>query len=105
MRKCCLLLVFSVVFLIGQVSAQVITADVSGIVYETENAPLPGVSVTLQNSETGFERSTTSNESGRYFFRSIPTQGIFTISVEISGFQKQIRSGLVFHSNQKAFQK
>jgi hypothetical protein len=85
---------------LGANLAQVITADIYGRVVDIENALLPGANVTLLNTATGFTRSTTTSSDGKYSFKSIPTQGEFSITVELSGFKGQVRKGLTLHPNE-----
>ncbi|MDW7761958.1 MAG: carboxypeptidase regulatory-like domain-containing protein [Acidobacteriota bacterium] len=80
--------------------AQVITADIAGTITDKEGAPLPGVTVTLQNVDTGFSRSVQSGTDGRYSFRSIPTQGRYTIQAELPGFNTHLLTGLTFRPNE-----
>jgi hypothetical protein len=88
------------VLLLGQGLAQVITANISGTITDMENAPLPGATVALQNTDTGFSRSVTTDGFGKYFLRTIPTQGKYTITVNLAGFKTQVETGLQFHPNE-----
>ena len=47
-------------------SAQTVTGTMNGTVTDKSGGALPGVTVTIRNSETGLERVTTTNEKGFY---------------------------------------
>jgi len=78
-----LLLLFSAI-----VSAQSIaTASLSGTVKDPHGAVVPGATITVQNSEKSFERSTLSGGDGGYQILQVPP-GNYTITVEAKGFAK-----------------
>ena len=64
-------------------------------------AVLPGVTVTLKNIDTGFNRSTTTDGEGRYSFNAVPPTGRWTLTAELQGFAPQSREGLEFQANTK----
>jgi hypothetical protein len=66
-------------------SAQVTTADVVGRVSDKSGAVLPGVSITIQSTDTGAIRTLLSNESGDYSFALLPI-GRYSLRVELAGF-------------------
>jgi hypothetical protein len=69
------------------------TASVIGTVYDDKEAPIPGVTITAVNTATNFTRVTNSEASG--FFRvALLPPGTYTITVELTGFAKEVRSGI-----------
>jgi hypothetical protein len=80
------LLVLTPLALAGTASAQAVTGTIIGTVADTTGAVLPGVSVTVKQTETGFTRTLTSDSNGEYTAASIPT-GTYTVTGEISGFK------------------
>jgi len=62
------------------------TASLAGTV-TTDNAPLPGVTVTATSPALQGERTATTGDAGSYLFPSLPP-GPYTISFELSGMQK-----------------
>ena len=66
-------------------SAQTSGASLVGRVQDKDGAPLPGVTVTVANKETGLERSTTSGGDGTFLMPSLPV-GTYTVKAELSGF-------------------
>ena len=52
--------------------AQITTGGVTGKVVDERGSPLPGVLITLRNSETGIERAATSNTDGSCIILGLP---------------------------------
>jgi Carboxypeptidase regulatory-like domain/TonB dependent receptor len=75
--------------------------DLSGTITDGTGAVLPGVTVSLANVDTGFNRSTVTDAEGRYSFNAIPPTGKWTLSAELQGFAPQHREGLEFLANTK----
>lgn len=82
-------------------TAQVTTAEVSGVVTDASGAVLPGATVTATNVGTGITRSTVSNEKGRYALLSLPLGG-YKLTASISGFQTVVREGVTLTLGQSA---
>ena len=59
-------------------AAQVSTFDLSGTVADASGALLTGVTVTLQNTQTGLTRQATTDDKGRYSFFALPVVGEWT---------------------------
>jgi len=72
---------------------QALSGTVVGTVTDQAGAVVPGANVTLIHEGTQFTRTTASNANGQYTAFSFPP-GRITISVEHSGFQKLVRSGV-----------
>ena len=70
-------------------SAQVTTADITGIVTDSSGQLVVGATVTLSNPETGFSRTTTTNDSGTFRITELPPD-VYTITVEASNFSKSL---------------
>src|SRR5439155_9909351 len=75
--------------------------DLSGTITDTTGAVLPGVTVTLNNVDTGFNRSTVTDNERRYSFNAVPPTGRWTLAAELQGFAPQHREGLEFFANTK----
>jgi hypothetical protein len=73
-------------------AAQEFRATIRGQVLDSSKGALPGVTVTAQNIETNEIATAVSNAQGNY---SIPflRPGSYTLTAELQGFQKYIRSG------------
>ena len=57
----------------GAAHAQLATADLSGRVTDPSGAVLPGVTVTMTQTDTGLTRSTVTDETGTYLLTNLPT--------------------------------
>lgn len=102
--RCRSVLVLLVVGCLGaawapRASAQQTHFDLAGVVTDNTRAVVPGATVTLRNTDTGFERTVITDERGRYLFATVPPTGRWTLMVELSGFQTVTREGLQFQAN------
>src|SRR5947207_16014572 len=64
--------------------ADVTRFDLAGTVTDGTGGVLPGVTVTLKNADTGFNRSTVTDGQGRYSFAALNPTGKWTLSSERS---------------------
>ena len=69
------------------------------MVTDGTGAVLPGVTVSLQNLDTGLNRTAVTDSDGRYSFNAVPPTGRWRLSVELQGFASQVREGLQFQAN------
>jgi outer membrane receptor protein involved in Fe transport len=83
------------------VHADITRFDLSGTIVDGSGGVLPGVTVTLKNADTGFNRSTVTDSQGRYSFNAVPPTGKWVLSAELQGFAPQHREGLEFLANTK----
>src|SRR5687767_3950756 len=79
-------------------SAQLSTADLTGRVTDPSGAVLPGVTVTVTQTDTGLVRSTVSDESGTYLLTNLPI-GPYRLEVTLSGFRSYVQTGIVLQVN------
>src|SRR5690606_14825190 len=88
-----LLYAASVLAVAATSTAQEFRATVRGQVVDDSGGRLPGAVVSVQNTETNELATATTNDEGNY---SIPflRPGPYTLTVELSGFQRFTRSGL-----------
>ncbi len=80
--------------------AQTPTFALEGIVTDAQQAVLPGVTVTVQNTATGLTRVVTTGDGGRFVVRALPPEGRYRIQVELAGFASEVREGLRFNAGQ-----
>jgi len=87
--------------LAGRADAQEFRATIKGQVVDASGGALPGATVTAQNTETNEVATAVTNEEGNY---TIPflRPGSYTLTTELEGFQKKIRSGLRLEVSQVA---
>jgi hypothetical protein len=70
---------------------------IRGIITDAQGAVLPKSQVTLTSATTNIARSTVSNGAGEYTFSAVDP-GTYTVTVEMSGFQKLERKGIIIDS-------
>jgi Carboxypeptidase regulatory-like domain len=66
-------------------SAQTAGSNLAGRVQDKDGGPLPGVTITATNTETGIERSGTSGPDGTFLLPSVPV-GTYTVKADLDGF-------------------
>ncbi len=101
LRRLCALALVAVCALTGQAFAQsqAINGTIEGTVKDASGAVLPGVTVTVTNTDTGTQRVVVTNEAG--LFRAPLLQlGRFTVSAELSGFSKYEQTGISLAAGQ-----
>src|SRR5688572_33021727 len=81
-------------------AAQAVSGTILGEVADTTGAVIPGATVTLTNTGTGFTRSVVSDIKGEYTAPSIPT-GTYTVTCEMQGFKKSTVANVVLGVDQK----
>jgi hypothetical protein len=82
-------------------SAQTTGATLLGTVADEQGAVLPGVTITVVNTETGRNRVAVTNERGYYRVGALPP-GKYEMKVEMSGFSREVRSGMTLTIGQEA---
>lgn len=89
--------VMVVLLLIGSnAAAQATLGTLEGILKDDQGSALPGVTLNLTNTETGYVYSAISRPDGRYIIGGIQP-GKYKIEVSVSDFEKQTRLGLIFN--------
>ena len=72
--------------------------QVQGTVQDSTGAVLPGVTLTMTQTDTGLMRTTTSEQDGRYIFPALPV-GPYRLEAMLDGFSKHVQSGIVLQVN------
>ena len=75
-------------------AAQEFRGTVTGTVTDSANAVLPGVTVTVTNTDTGVDAPTVTNGEGTYVAAFL-NPGNYRVSAELAGFKKLVRDGVV----------
>src|SRR5262245_64056026 len=70
------------------------TAEISGTVKDASGAVLPGVEVTVTQTETGVVRNTVTNETGSYVMPNLPI-GPYRLEATLPGFRTFVQTGIV----------
>lgn len=92
-----LLVMAAAVPVFGQSSS----GSISGTISDEASAVVAGASVTIRNLSTGFTRSTTTGQDGRFQFVNVPL-GDYEFTVEAANFAKFVQTGIQLVVNQNA---
>src|SRR3990167_7256290 len=74
--------------------AQYNTAEIGGVVKDTQGGVLPGATVEAVHASTGFKIERVTGEDGRFFLPGLPI-GEYSLSATLQGFKLFARKGLV----------
>lgn len=74
---------------------------ISGSVSDEAQAVVAGATVTVRNTDTGFTRTATTGNDGRFNFPNIPI-GAYEVTVEAPSFAKYVQTGIGLVVNQNA---
>jgi hypothetical protein len=81
--------------------AQDTTGTILGTITDASGGVLPGVSVTVKNTDTSQSRTIVTDEGGRYRV-ALLAPGHYEVTAQISGFQTMVRSGITVTVGQQA---
>src|ERR1044071_630084 len=70
------------------------TAQLSGTVRDESGLVLPGVTVTVTQTDTGFTRTVVTEDTGVYVMPNLPT-GPYRLEVSLQGFRTYVQTGIV----------
>jgi outer membrane receptor protein involved in Fe transport len=87
------ILVLVCAWLVPSAAAQAVRATVLGTVTDRTGAVLPGVTVTITNTETKVAQTTVSDSQGHYTLTNL-VPAPYDIEASLSGFQTVVRSGV-----------
>jgi hypothetical protein len=80
------------------VAAQTAEGQISGRVTDASGAVLPGVDITIRQTNTGLSRSAVTNETGQYTFPSLPV-GPYRLEASLTGFRTFVQENIVLLVN------
>jgi hypothetical protein len=88
----------SIIFAFSLISfAQVTTGALQGVVYDAQNAVVPGATVRLTNPQKGFSRETTTNSEGVYNFNLLEPADTYKVEVMAKGFANGVLENVSVH--------
>lgn len=70
-------------------SGQTFRGSIHGTLTDSQGAVIPGVAVTVTSTETGLNRSTTTDAVGEYSFNELPI-GLYQVSAKKDGFHDEL---------------
>src|SRR5262249_44617768 len=89
------------VFALGiEVFAQESRGTIAGLVVDSSGGALPGVTVTIVNTGTNAQVVQTTNSVGQYAALFL-LPGTYTVTVELSGFQKKEHPNVQVHVGER----
>lgn len=86
-----------------QAAAQGTNATITGIVTDDQDGVLPGVTVTIRNTDTGVSRDIVTEGDGQYRAAAL-LPGRYDVTAELAGFNKVQATGIVVATNQEVRQ-
>jgi hypothetical protein len=81
--------------------AQVTTGSILGTVTDSQGQVVPGATVTITDPSKGVSTSTTTDNEGAYTAPFL-TPGTYEVAIELTGFKKHVRQGVVVQVNDRA---
>ncbi len=84
---CALATLLAVIATSGAATAQERFGGLAGVVMDSSQAPVPGVTVTATNKQTGASRVVVTGADGAYRIADLEP-GRYTVTIELAGFQK-----------------
>ena len=81
-------------------SAQYNTAEIEGVVTDSQGGVLPGAAVVAVHVASRFRLERISDDKGRFFLPALPP-GEFVLTVALPGFKQATQRGLVLAVGQK----
>src|SRR5262245_30699044 len=80
------------------IQAQSDLSTITGTIKDPSGSAVPKAKLVVRNEATGMERNTSSSESGSFSVTNLPS-GMYTVTVEASGFKKHASSGNKLDAN------
>ncbi|HEY3443353.1 MAG TPA: TonB-dependent receptor [Paludibaculum sp.] len=97
LRKLTTILVFILAVSLP-IYAQAVNGTILGTVTDSSGGSVPNTKITLTETNTGVNRTATTNESGNYIFPDVPP-GMYSVTAELTGFKKMSRAGIELQVN------
>lgn len=91
--KSALIAIFAALLMVGAMFAQESRGSITGRVSDPQGAMIAGATVTVTNVRTNETRTTTTNSTGYYEVAFLDPSD-YTITAELSGFKKVVRTGV-----------
>src|SRR2546429_2379572 len=93
LSRICALIVSMLIFAtVALAQSQATTGNIEGRVLDPKDAAVPGATVVATNQETGFEKTTTTNDEGGFTIILLPP-GNYTVRANAGGFtQTEIKN-------------
>lgn len=93
-RRRLIALISLLLMVIVAASAQVSTTTITGVVTDPSDARLPGVQLTLSNTDTGVTSTASTDKVGEYTFSYLPP-GRYQLAAQVAGFRTYTQPDIV----------
>src|SRR5258706_3745526 len=90
--------VLVIAFFTASAFGQAVNGTILGTVTDASGASVANAKVTVSETNTGTSRVVGSNESGNFIFPDLQP-GTYSVTVEMTGFKKVIRPGILLEVN------
>src|SRR5258706_7611737 len=92
--------ILMLIALAGTSFAQFDAGQIAGYIHDASGASVPGATVTATNQGSRQLIKTTANPDGYYIFPQLSV-GVYDVAVEVKGFKKLVRTGIVIDAQSK----
>jgi hypothetical protein len=99
-KSACVSIALLLALVPGHLAGQAVSGTVLGIVKDASGAAVVNAKVVIASAETGVTRTVLTNADGDYEAPSLPP-GVYSVSVEMSGFKKTTLAGWQLGIDQK----
>ncbi|MDQ6665613.1 MAG: carboxypeptidase-like regulatory domain-containing protein, partial [Acidobacteriota bacterium] len=89
-----------ILFANAMLRAQFDSGQIAGYVRDASQAIVTGANVTVVSQGNGDQHQSTTNSNGYYIFPNLPV-GTYSVSAELAGFKKSVKTGIVLDSASK----
>ncbi|NQW04715.1 MAG: carboxypeptidase regulatory-like domain-containing protein, partial [Acidobacteria bacterium] len=100
-RNMWILILASAVATPALAQSQAINGSIEGLVRDSSGSVMPGVTITVQNTDTGLERVVITDAAGAYRAALLPI-GTYLIRATLQGFKSAERAGVTLSAGQIA---
>jgi hypothetical protein len=100
-RRIVFVLLLPLVLIPASSDAQQFKASVTGTVVDSQGAMIPGVTVTVTNTDTNVAGESVSDSSGAFAVKDV-VPGKYRITATLPGFKTFVREGIVLHTAETA---
>ncbi|MEL4307016.1 TonB-dependent receptor [Joostella sp. CR20] len=84
---------------INFLNAQSTNASIRGKFTDSNEIPLMGVTIMLENTSTGFKTGAISNEEGDFIFQQLPLGGPYHFSASYIGFSTVVKNDIILNQS------
>ncbi len=99
--KSALTIAAALLLLAGMALGQTTSASLNGTVHDPSGAAVPGATIKVINTRTNLSFDTVTTAEGTFALTALQP-GEYTVEVELSGFKKLVKTGIILNASDKA---